>query len=655
MYKHLLQTVLLLLVSASVFCQTPMNKDSLLKLLPQAKEDSNAVFLYINIGQQYENDDYELAKVYYRKAGDLSKKINFPQGIIKYINNYTFLLNQQGFLDSSLQLNLQGVAISRSTKDSLSLAKTLFNTGTSYRYMGQYEQAVQHYEEGKKLFARFGNEETAALCNDILQLLYHDLGQYDKAITYGENAVRQFRQLNNPDQLGSALNNLGLSYTSKRDFSRALQLFNEALSIGKKTGSLNLEGSQLLNIANIYLQQEQYELLEPYFSKAAAIYRKLDSRESLSIALRGLCIAYFFKQQYQKSAAYGEQALEITTGLNLREQRRKNLESLSSVYYALHELEKGEQYLKLSTAIGDSTIGEQVQQNTLSLEKKYESEKKENQIKQLTAEKKIHELSIRQKNTLNYFLIAGAVILVLLFILFYYTYRQKQKLQQQRISELETQQQLLATEAVLKGEEQERTRLAKDLHDGLGGMLSGIKYSLNTVKGNLLMTPDNQQAFERSMDMLDSSIKEMRRVAHNMMPEALIRFGLDTALKDFCNDINRSGALDMTYQSIGLESTAFDQTTAVTIYRIVQELINNTMKHAAAKKAIVQVTRVNDQLSVTVEDDGKGFDPSLLNAARGIGWANINNRVEFLKGRLDIQSAPGKGTSVLLEFAIHAQ
>src|SRR5690606_19790125 len=125
-----------------------------------------------------------------------------------------------------------------------------------------------------------------------------------------------------------------------------------------------------------------------------------------------------------------------------------------------------------------------------------------------------------------------------------------------------------------------------------GGMLSGIKYSMNTMKGNLIMTPENAQAFERSMDMLDSSIKEMRRVAHNMMPEALVKFGLDTALQDFCNEINQSGALKVNYQSIGLKDAVIDQTIAITIYRIVQELINNTMKHAAATHAIVQVSKI---------------------------------------------------------------
>jgi signal transduction histidine kinase len=171
------------------------------------------------------------------------------------------------------------------------------------------------------------------------------------------------------------------------------------------------------------------------------------------------------------------------------------------------------------------------------------------------------------------------------------------------------------------------------------------------MKGNLIMTPDNAQAFERSMDMLDSSIKEMRRVAHNMMPEAVVKFGLDTALSDFCNDINQSGVIKVAYQSIGLSGTStLSQTTAIAVYRIVQELLNNVIKHAVAKSVIVQVSKTNDDIAITVEDDGKGFDPAILKGSKGMGWNNIESRITYLKGKLDIQSEPGKGTSVLIEF-----
>ena len=154
------------------------------------------------------------------------------------------------------------------------------------------------------------------------------------------------------------------------------------------------------------------------------------------------------------------------------------------------------------------------------------------------------------------------------------------------------------------------------------------------------------------MDMLDSSIQEMRRVAHNMMPETLVKFGLDAALKDFCNDISQSGALQVTYQSIGMNVSDISQTTTITIYRIVQELINNTMKHAVATSAIVQLEKANGEITLTVEDDGKGFNPAILQQSLGIGWSNIQSRVDFLKGKLDVKSGEGKGTSVLIEVNV---
>lgn len=208
----------------------------------------------------------------------------------------------------------------------------------------------------------------------------------------------------------------------------------------------------------------------------------------------------------------------------------------------------------------------------------------------------------------------------------------------------------MATEAVLKGEEKERTRLARDLHDGLGGMLSGIKYSFQNMKGNLILTQENAQDFERSMDMLDSSIREMRRVAHNLMPEALVKFGLDTALKDFFKEINRSGILKVRYQSIGLDTTSLDQTLSITVYRIIQELINNTIKHAGASEAVVQISLSDGQLSITAEDNGKGFDLAKVKGVKGIGWSNIQNRIDFLKGTFDIRSVPGHGCSVQIEL-----
>ena len=162
-YFMKIYSLLLIFIS---FCtgtqaQVLMNKDSLLKLIVIAKNDENKVELYINAGQQYETNEPETAKQYYRMANELSKKLKYKLGEIKYITNYTFVLNMQGYFDSSLILNLRSVELSRQIKDSSYLAKTLFNTGSSYRLKEEYENAVKYYEEGKKLFEKFGDKKNA--------------------------------------------------------------------------------------------------------------------------------------------------------------------------------------------------------------------------------------------------------------------------------------------------------------------------------------------------------------------------------------------------------------------------------------------------------------------------------------------------------------
>ena len=382
-----------------------------------------------------------------------------------------------------------------------------------------------------------------------------------------------------------------------------------------------------------------------HFDKALQYFNQINIPYDIARVLQKKGNAYLRAKDYNNAIKYSKEASSLAKDLKLDQVLHYSLLDLVNATEKLGMIDESYRYLKEYVAVNDSLQNRTNRKRVNELEAKYQTQKKEAQLL-------AQQATIQKKNMLNYILAGSALALIVILSLFYRNYQQKQKLQLQRIIDLETQQQLNATEAVLKGEEQERTRLAKDLHDGLGGMLSGIKYSFNTMKGNLIMSPDNALVFERSMDMLDSSIKEMRRVAHNMMPEALVKFGLDTALKDFCNDISKSGALEVSYQSIGLEQTVLDQTVAITIYRVVQELIHNTMKHAAARHAIVQVTKSDGHLTVTVEDDGKGFDTTVLKKSDGIGWSNIENRVGFLKGTLDIKSEKDKGTSVYIELTI---
>jgi signal transduction histidine kinase len=314
------------------------------------------------------------------------------------------------------------------------------------------------------------------------------------------------------------------------------------------------------------------------------------------------------------------------------------------------------EHLKKYDLIKDSLQNETSLKRIDFLEARYESEKKQTAIDKLEKETQLQSLSIKKKSSLNYFLIGSLAALMIVGFLGYRNFRHRQQfakqqdeLQQQRIRELEKDKQLVAVDAMLQGQEEERSRLAKDLHDGLGGLLSGVKFSLSNMKDNLIITPENMTVFERSLDMLDTSIKELRRVAHNMMPELLTKFGLDEALKEYCNSINATDLLSVKYQSVGMD-TRIEKSAEIIIYRIVQELLNNILKHAAAKEAMVQLVKEEGRLSIIVEDDGKGFETALIKNNKGAGLTSIQSRVDYLKGQLDIHSEEGKGTLVNIEI-----
>ncbi|MFM9838675.1 MAG: 7TM diverse intracellular signaling domain-containing protein [Cyclobacteriaceae bacterium] len=197
--------------------------------------------------------------------------------------------------------------------------------------------------------------------------------------------------------------------------------------------------------------------------------------------------------------------------------------------------------------------------------------------------------------------------------------------------------------SMAEAREVERSRIAKDLHDGVGGLLSGVRISLANIQTRLQLKQDDELIFERSMDMLDGSMQELRRVAHAMKPPSLEVFGLKAALRDYVEAVNSMKTIKIIFQTIG-EERRFESEPELIIYRIIQELINNVLKHAQAAECLVQVSFLVDHLSITIEDNGKGFD--VKKETNGMGWGNIRQRIDFLKGSIDLHSAASSGTSV---------
>ncbi|AYB31578.1 tetratricopeptide repeat-containing sensor histidine kinase [Chryseolinea soli] len=589
---------------------------------------------------------------YMNEVISISKKTDYKRGLQKGFMIGQIYFSDRGDYETAFLYADSAFSVLKndaSLKARQSTGHLHNNIAGDYFKLGDYEKAIANFTLSARIFEPMDHPFLATVYSNLAEV-YEKIHEPSKALAYDKKAIVIAEKSQNDRSLASRLLNYSMRLINQKEFTEAATVLDRAEPIIMKLE--NISHLQQFYYTSAYIDEndKDHNKAVAHYKKALGyatlnedVYQKTNILEALSDCLIRM-------NRMEEAKLYLDTLLLLSNGHDLKAARRNAYVNLVKWHEKSGNYKNANLYLQKTLALNDSLFSEESKEKIAGLEVRYHVERKEQEINGLKAKANIQSLTIRQKNTLNYILIGGALTLLIISSLSYRHYKQKQKLQQQRITELETEKQLSAAEAVLKGEEQERTRLAKDLHDGLGGMLSGIKYSFNTMKGNLIMTPENHQAFERSMDMLDSSILEMRRVAHNMMPEALVKFGLDTALKDYCHDINQSGALHVSYQSIGLANGNPDQTVSITLYRIVQELITNTLKHAGAKTAIVQVTKNGGILSVTVEDDGKGFDAATLGQSKGFGWTSIQHRVDFLKGKLDIKSAPGQGTSVHIEF-----
>ncbi|QJB31454.1 sensor histidine kinase [Chitinophaga oryzae] len=308
------------------------------------------------------------------------------------------------------------------------------------------------------------------------------------------------------------------------------------------------------------------------------------------------------------------------------ENMRLILRELASTDSALHRPQAAYDWLLQYSSLTDTLTERQTRQQISELEAKYNYAEKEKALLLVKAH------AVRQK-----MLLWGIIFLLVPFcvvLIFLYRSLRSKALQAQQIA---------IAKALLYGEERERSRLARDLHDGLGGTLASISIRLSEVSGIPAgpLAPISRQ--------LDLAVSELRRIAHNMAPEALFRLGLQAALQDL-SETHSNSRTTVTLQTMDIRDD-LPQQVQLMIYRIVQELLTNITKHATAGEVLIQCSQLDDMFYITAEDNGKGFSMAGIPAGKGIGIQNIRNRVAFLNGKMEIQSSPGKGTIINIELS----
>jgi signal transduction histidine kinase len=511
-----------------------------------------------------------------------------------------------------------------------------------------------------------------------------DTALRNKAEQYYLQSIATFNKnkevMLNRSSLSYAAINLANLYTEfNRD--KAMQYAQLANSVSLETGDAIHIASSFGILAELALQSKNYDLAKSYFLKASMEIEKSPVRDhniELSI-LESLsriseeqgnykeALTYYKSYVDKYKSIYDQEKLDITK--RLESQFDKERQEQKYIKLQL-ESDKKAQEIRLINILRAQR--EQVYNNLKLVEEnqrerlkfsELESEKKEQQLRlaKLETKQKNNDISnykklLTFKEKINTYYIIFIFIFIVLIVLLLYAYKQRAKSMKQRdelhalAMEKEKQNSKISTlTALLEGQEQERGRLARDLHDGLGGLLSGTKLQLSSL--DLHQSENIEDGISKSINQIDGAVEELRRVAHNLMPDLLMKYGLEAAIQEFATRMSNS-ALDIHTEFINY-SNSIPEDKQLILYRIIQELVNNAIKHADTSEIIIQISEEENVLHLTVEDNGKGFDPASLDVRKTAGFHNIESRVQFLKGTMNITSELNIGTSIELQIPIH--
>lgn len=518
---------------------------------------------------------------------------------IRSTNNLAFAYDNKGYSEKALELIIAVLPVIEAVKDTTLYAVALHNVSAGLTTMQQYQKAYPYFRKDLLLREQKGQPEDLVTTYLSGALLMYLMDSLEKSKQYLDQARVQLATIGQTKLWGRYYSYLSFYYTGKKQYDLAA------------TASKNAFGQ-----LKIYPGREN-------------LYDAYDSRKTLAAA-RG-----DFRRAREAAYIINKMANEDSVSTYML----SSLKDIADFSKQAGDMKTAFRYLAQYTLLKDSIDRQQTALKMNELELRYQSSQKEHQIRELET-----------KSNMQRMLLWSVLLLLTLTILFF-IYRVKQKKIQtaQQLKSLEQEQQLQVSNALLMGEERERSRMARDLHDGLGGMLAGIKLNLSGMvyhyeqhRGSLELHP--------VIDQLDNSVKELRRIARNMMPESLLRSGLPSALKDLCESLTHPG-ISIILNAFNIQPH-IPQQAQLTIYRLVQEIVGNAVKHAQASKIMVQCSQADSTFFITVEDNGTGFDPK-HKGLEGIGLSNIYSRVNFLKGSIHIDSSL-EGTIINIELNVAA-
>jgi two-component system, NarL family, sensor kinase len=636
--------------------------DSMTYEIRKSSSDSRKIDLLIYMAKKLPTTDSTNALSYFQQALQLAHKQhdNFTVARV-YFSIGSWYGNLFGPVEAEKYYRLAQEQVEKDTTMASRklLAMARLNLATVLGNKGYTQEQVEECLQTIPLLEQLGDIQSLGSTYEDLGDIFYNKSQYKTAVTYYRKSVDI---MHDASRYNFLLANRDLRLSSCMYYMDSLSTMETYLAEAKR--KLALTGSDSLSLWSTYyeyqgllaVRQQLYAKATQMFNNGISIARRYHDNHAISNNLFALAKLYVRLGQYPQAQSLMEECTSLAGTFRDYPFRLHAIDLMADIAYKQHDPDGAYDYLRQYISLGDSMQELVVTQKLHELETQYQSSEKEKRILQLQHDNEKQEFALQKNRLIISLMVVIMLSLFVVALLSYLFYRNGRKLltQQQQLHALEVESiqrehHISLLSAMLEGQEQERTRLARDLHDGLGGLLSGIKLELSTISPK----QDIPSLITNTLQRLDHAMDELRRIARSMMPEILIKYGLGEATQEYCRGLKKTGVMNIVCQVYNFQSTAMEQTRQVVLYRIMQELVNNAIKHAEANQILVILQQTGDTIFLTVEDDGKGFDTTQGNKLKGAGLANIQARVDFLGGTLDLQSEPGTGTTITIECAIH--
>lgn len=659
-------------------------QDSIGQLIREADKDSNLVNRYLDLSRSYfpgnmdagirsAHAGYQLARgldyprgvmrtaaalgVLYKSIAEFDSAMMFMEvsigladslhdlkQLIKNYNNYGSLLRRKGYPSYAMEYHKKSMALSQQIGDTLSWANAaIFSAMISHDRL-EYDTAIHYYYTALRIYESMGHKRNIGVAYLNIGDIYYDQEDPDRAIRYYRKGLPLFLEANDLRNTGLSYNKMGTIYSFNAMYDSALYFYRKAWvcydSIGNASGLAHLN----INIGNVYSNKGRYREAEPYYEKAIEAFESMGLLRGYQNAQMSLAGMYMDQGKWQKALEILEGVIDIARQVD-PQALLDVYSSIVDIYRSLGNSVKALEYQDLFVAVKASVFHLEKVQAIADAEMKYEKEKSQARIYSMEKEaiEKDFALEIRTRQRNSYLFAGTGVIVVLVFLFSYYSQRTRKNkiIAEQRIRQLEEEKKLLAARSIVVGQEEERKRIAGELHDGLGVLLSSAKMHFTTVRDK---SPESKSLIDKAAQLLEQASGDVRRISHNMMPGLLTKYGFYEAVEDLFEQVDEMEEVHAMVKIEG-DQARLNESTEIMLYRIIQEMVNNTLKHAGAKNAELKINILPETIALIYMDDGKGFKIEDKLKSKSMGLTSIQSRTKFLNGKIDIHSEIGKGTS----------